>query len=139
VVSKLMERSSTRKPAPPWLQTGQMPPGIMLAPSIPPAFQPYCSAPRPPTAAPYERLLLLSSRVANPLQLARAALPHVAVVLYDWKNWTLQVRPSGPHPHLAPTAARVWSLAHGVRRQHLCVAIRVKHVYSMQYSMPCDH
>ncbi len=117
-------------PVPPWEQHGAPPPGIMLSPSVPATFTPFCSAPRAAPAPPYERLVLISSRVHQPMkvrlrplgllcallpsrprhrlqatasqpmhtpqlvakhpQVAEAALPNVGVVVYDWKNFTLQ-------------------------------------------------
>ncbi|GFH17686.1 uncharacterized protein HaLaN_14370 [Haematococcus lacustris] len=53
---------------PPWEQYGLAPPGIMLAPSLPTSFVPFVSNPRPPGAPPYERLVLVSSRVHQPMQ-----------------------------------------------------------------------
>ncbi|KAL6755360.1 hypothetical protein V8C86DRAFT_2679704 [Haematococcus lacustris] len=75
---------------PPWEQYGLPPPGIMLAPSLPTSFVPFVSNPRPPGSPPYERLVLVSSRVHQPMQVVKAALPDVAVVCYDWKAFTLQ-------------------------------------------------
>ncbi len=60
-------------PMPPWEQSGVMPPGIMLAPQIPPTFQAYVSEPRPAGAPPYDRLLLLSSRVNQPMKVRGAS------------------------------------------------------------------
>ena len=62
----------------------------MLASQVPLNFQPFASNPRPAGAPPYERLLLISSRVNDPMRVAAAALPNVAVVVYDWKNFTFQ-------------------------------------------------
>ena len=67
-----------------------LPPGIALASQVPLNFQPYASNPRPAGAPPYERLLLISSRVNDPMRVAAAALPNVAVVVYDWKTFTFQ-------------------------------------------------
>ena len=50
-----------------WQKSGSLPPGIMLASQIPIDFMPYASNPRPPGAPPYERLLLISSRVHDPM------------------------------------------------------------------------
>ena len=77
-------------PIPPWQQSGAMPPGIMLAAQPPLDFQPFIGTPRPPGAPPFERLLLISSHVHEPMRVAAAALPNVAVVVYDWKHFTLQ-------------------------------------------------
>ncbi|KAG2482802.1 hypothetical protein HYH03_018292 [Edaphochlamys debaryana] len=68
----------------------QLPPGIMLAPVVPPFYNPLFSNPRLATDPPYERMALISSRVANADQVAHAVLPNVAYVVYDWKNYTLQ-------------------------------------------------
>ena len=51
---------------------GALPAGIMLAPQIPLSFTPYISNPRPAGAPPYERLLLISSRVSEPMRVGRA-------------------------------------------------------------------
>ena len=53
---------------PPWELDGALPPGIMLAPKVPESFMPYASTPRPPGAPPYERLLLISSRVHDTMR-----------------------------------------------------------------------
>jgi hypothetical protein len=63
----------------------------VLAPGVPLAFQAWSSNPRPPGAPPYDRLVLISSRVHEPMRVAQAALSDVAVVVYDWKRFTLQV------------------------------------------------
>ncbi|KAG1656030.1 hypothetical protein FOA52_005658, partial [Chlamydomonas sp. UWO 241] len=63
---------------------------IRLADPVPTNFMPYVSHARPLGAPPYERLLLVSSRVHQPMVLASAALPTVAVVVYDWSTFTLQ-------------------------------------------------
>ena len=55
-------------PVPPWEQYGLPPPGIMLATSVPINFTPFVSNPRPPGAPPYERLVLISSRVHQPMK-----------------------------------------------------------------------
>jgi hypothetical protein len=47
-----------------------LPAGIMLASAIPVAFTPYICNPRPPGAPPYERLLLISSRVNEPMRVS---------------------------------------------------------------------
>ncbi|GIL51045.1 hypothetical protein Vafri_7151 [Volvox africanus] len=78
-------------PVPPWKSDPQrLPPGIMLAPLTPPLYSPLVSNPRLDTEPPYERLVLISSRVHNPDMVARAVLPNVAYIVYDWKNFTLQ-------------------------------------------------
>ncbi|GIL75161.1 hypothetical protein Vretimale_7844 [Volvox reticuliferus] len=78
-------------PVPPWKSDPQrLPPGIMLAPLTPPLYSPLVSNPRLDTEPPYERLVLISSRVHKPDMVARAVLPNVAYVVYDWKNFTLQ-------------------------------------------------
>ncbi|EFJ49749.1 hypothetical protein VOLCADRAFT_89515 [Volvox carteri f. nagariensis] len=78
-------------PVPPWQSDPpRLPPGIMLAPLTPPLYSPLVSNPRLATEPPYERLVLISSRVHNPDMVARAVLPNVAYVVYDWKNFTLQ-------------------------------------------------
>ncbi len=80
-------------PVPPWEANPQaLPPGIVLAPVTPPTFNALFSNPRLATEPPYERLVLMSSRVHNVELVARAVLPNVAYVAYDWKNFTLQVR-----------------------------------------------
>eukprot|EP00198_Chlamydomonas_reinhardtii_P001931 XP_001691267.1 predicted protein [Chlamydomonas reinhardtii] len=78
-------------PVPPWEANPQaLPPGIVLAPVTPPTFNALFSNPRLASEPPYERLVLLSSRVHNVELVARAVLPNVAYVAYDWKNFTLQ-------------------------------------------------
>ncbi|MEW5313598.1 MAG: hypothetical protein WDW38_005153 [Sanguina aurantia] len=78
-------------PDPPWEgDDPEMPPGILLSHSVPISFLQIVSNPRPGGAPPFERLLLISSRVVRPDLVAAAALPDVAVVVYDWKNFTLQ-------------------------------------------------
>ncbi len=67
-----------------------MPPGILLNPQSPLSFQPFVSNPRPPGTPQYERLMLISSRIIEPMKIASAVLPNVAVVVYDWKNFTYQ-------------------------------------------------
>ncbi len=79
------------KPIPPWEANGQLPPGIMLAPSTPATFEPVLPVPRQPGETPYQRLVLVSSRVRDAYAVGRAVLPHAAVLVYDWKLWTLQV------------------------------------------------
>ncbi|KAG2428984.1 hypothetical protein HXX76_011228 [Chlamydomonas incerta] len=78
-------------PVPPWEANPQaLPPGIVLAPVTPPTFNALLSNPRMANEPPYERLVLLSSRVHNVEMVAQAVLPNVAYVAYDWKNFTLQ-------------------------------------------------
>ncbi|KXZ49193.1 hypothetical protein GPECTOR_22g783 [Gonium pectorale] len=78
-------------PVPPWHDDPQrLPPGIVLAPVTPPLYSPLMSNPRLANEPPYERLVLISSRVHNSDKVARAVLPNVAYVVYDWKNFTLQ-------------------------------------------------
>ncbi|GLI62112.1 hypothetical protein VaNZ11_004645 [Volvox africanus] len=83
--------SAAGGPVPPWKSDPQrLPPGIMLAPLTPPLYSPLISNPRLDTEPPYERLVLISSRVHKPDMVARAVLPNVAYIVYDWKNFTLQ-------------------------------------------------
>lgn len=59
-------------PQPPWAAEPQrLPPGIVLSPVVPPVFAPVLSNPRLPTEPPYERLVLISSRVHNAEQVGR--------------------------------------------------------------------
>ncbi|GLC66131.1 hypothetical protein PLESTF_000388200 [Pleodorina starrii] len=82
---------SSTGPVPPWRADPQrLPPGIMLAALTPPVYAPLVSNPRLASEPPYCRLVLISSRVHNPEMVARAVLPDVAYVVYDWKNFTLQ-------------------------------------------------
>lgn len=54
-------------PDPPWEgDNPEMPPGILLSHSVPISFLPIVSNPRPAGAPPFERLLLISSRVVRP-------------------------------------------------------------------------
>ncbi len=55
-------------PVPPWEQYGMPPPGIMLSSVVPTNFTPFASNPRVPSAAPFERLVLISSRVHQPMK-----------------------------------------------------------------------
>lgn len=56
------------EPIPPWEQYGLPPPGIMLSTAVPTSFTPFASNPRPASAPPYERLVLVSSRVHQPMK-----------------------------------------------------------------------
>lgn len=77
-------------PAPPWEQGGALPPGAVLNSHPPAVFTPFVSNPRPLGSNAYERMVLISSLVHNPMQIATSVLPNVAVVVYDWKNFTFQ-------------------------------------------------
>lgn len=68
----------------------RLPPGIALAAVVPPSYSPLLSNPRLASEPPYERLVLISSRVHNPERVAASVLPSVAYIVYDWKNFTLQ-------------------------------------------------
>ncbi|GFR52147.1 hypothetical protein Agub_g14662 [Astrephomene gubernaculifera] len=101
-------RAGSLVPVPPWVEDPQrLPPGIVLAPLPPVSYSPLVSNPRLPGEPPYERLVLISSRVHQADRVARAVLPNVAYVVYDWKNFTLQEliryvrRTLGPHKVLS--------------------------------------
>jgi len=53
-------------------------------------FKPFMSNPRPPNMEPYERLVMVSSRVPGAMGIKDAVLSNCAVVVYDWKLYTLQ-------------------------------------------------
>ena len=54
-------------------------------------FQPFMSTPRSPDVEPYERLVMISSRVPGAMGIKDAVLhSKCAVVVYDWKLYTLQ-------------------------------------------------
>lgn len=75
----------TIRPIPPW-EVGQAPPGLVLRSQTPENFKSLLANPRPPPSTPYQRLVLVSSRVNAPLRVYRSAQEGVAVIVYDWKN-----------------------------------------------------
>ncbi|GAX82780.1 hypothetical protein CEUSTIGMA_g10206.t1 [Chlamydomonas eustigma] len=64
-----------------------LPPGIAISP-VPPRsdFKPYNSPSVSPSTAPYQRLVVISSRVYQPMKVALSVLPRVGVVVYDWSQ-----------------------------------------------------
>ena len=72
------------------IDPNRLPPGIVLSPITPTSFSPLLSNPRLATDPPYERMVLISSRVHNAERVAASVLPNVAFVVYDWKNFTMQ-------------------------------------------------
>jgi hypothetical protein len=63
------------------LESNRLPPGIVLSPIVPTTFNPLLSNPRLATDPPYERLVLISSRVHNAERVAASVLPNVAYVV----------------------------------------------------------
>ena len=51
-------------------QDGALPPGLMMAAQVPAKFETFCSTSRPPGAPHFDRLLLLSSRLNQPMKVS---------------------------------------------------------------------
>lgn len=94
--SAVSQRQLVRSSDPPPLPPGPPPPWNQPNPAVkmraqPPSFQPFVSPPRPPDhPVPYERLVLISSRVPGAMGIKDAVLSNCAVLVYDWKHFTLQ-------------------------------------------------
>ncbi|KAK9823310.1 hypothetical protein WJX72_001849 [[Myrmecia] bisecta] len=72
---------------PPWVKSGSVPVGLYLdGMSSDSTCTPYSSPPRSAAEAPYQRLVLVSSLIAQPERAVLAALPDTAVIIYDWQR-----------------------------------------------------